>query len=171
MPRPAKPESADIIFDGKEYGFRNRQKVSTEIPDTGSFHILEAKLNDGADPYIDIRFSDPLPKDFNPDGFITLSGAGRYYTRTEDNSVKLYYDSFNADKLELAVSSKIRNATGSRLLTSYRKAFTRESLKPAVTIPLKGTIMPDTDHLILPFSAVSLSAVDLHIIKIYESII
>lgn len=169
LPRPAKPESADIIFDGKEYGFRNRQKVSTEIPDTGSFHILEAKLNDGADPYIDIRFSDPLPKDFNPDGFITLSGAGRYYTKAEDNSVKLYYDSFNADKLELAVSSKIRNAAGSRLLTSYRKTFTRESLKPAVTIPLKGTIMPDTDHLILPFRAVSLSAVDLHIIKIYES--
>lgn len=43
-----------------------------------------------------------------------------------------------------------------------------DEIKPALDIPIKGTIMPDKDNLVLPFRAANLASVEVRIIKIYE---
>lgn len=45
-----------------------------------------------------------------------------------------------------------------------------EELNPEIRFNGKGTIMPGTDKLLLPFEAVNLNAVDIKIKKIYEKI-
>ncbi len=44
-----------------------------------------------------------------------------------------------------------------------------DELKPAVRFTNSGTILPDTEGLVLPFEAVNLKAVDVQVIRIYES--
>ena len=44
-----------------------------------------------------------------------------------------------------------------------------EELKPEVRFTGKGTILPSTDGLVMPFEAVNLKSVDLEVIRIYES--
>ena len=44
-----------------------------------------------------------------------------------------------------------------------------EEMKPAVELIGKGVILPNSNGLIFPFKAVSLKAIDLKILKIYEN--
>ena len=63
----------------------------------------------------------------------------------------------------------IRNMLNSPLANSAPFQVMFEQLKPEVRFTGKGTILPATDGLVMPFEAVNLKAVDLEIIKIYES--
>mgnify|MGYP000628855509 CR=1 FL=1 len=58
---------------------------------------------------------------------------------------------------------------GKRLGTSHSISFSQPSLKPQVELRTEAAILPDSKNLIVPFRAVSLHAVDLSVIRIYES--
>jgi len=72
-------------------------------------------------------------------------------------------------ELDIYVDQGLKNIDDESLAQSSSISLQVSSLNPAVTIHSPGTIMPDAKNLILQFSAVSLYAVDLSIIRIYES--
>lgn len=158
-----------ISLNGQEGGFISRQEETVTIPSRHGFKVLGAELGGTANPYIDITFSQPVDKDFNPVGMFSLEGAGRTWTSVSDNIVRLYFESFGKDVMKLDVAAGIRSSSGERLAEPVSIEIKGDELKPAVEIPLKGNILPDNRELLLPLKAVNLSAVDISVIRIYPN--
>ncbi len=157
-----------LHFDGSAKGFKDKQDRGLVIPGTSGFKVISSELHDGADPYVDIRFSEPLDASASDKGFITLSDVGRYYTQVDANQIKVYFDSMTSKSVGLKVSSLLSSYDDSRLGQDYTESFTSSALKPEVRYAFEGSILPDEAQLILPFHAIGLHAVDVSVIKIYE---
>ena len=157
-----------VRFDGKSSGIDTRTEVKTDIPEKDVFKVIDAQYCSGAEQYIEIIFSNPLSSDADLEGIVEISDAGRQYCQIEDNIVRIYFERSGDKSPELAVSSWIKDIDGAELEEEYRKTFEPEGIKPQVRIPVRGNILPDSDNLTLAFSAASLRAVDLSVIKIYE---
>lgn len=167
LERGSRDETASLSFNGREYGFNDRETQKVTVPAAGTFKVMDAVLHAGEDPYIEVTFSNPLQQDIDPEGMFALSGTGRFYTKTGDNIVRIYHEK-QGEEISLEISSGITDISGTRLGGTFSRKFTDDALKPAVEIPMKGNILPDPDNLLLPFRSVNLSAVDLSIVKIYE---
>jgi uncharacterized protein YfaS (alpha-2-macroglobulin family) len=59
----------------------------------------------------------------------------------------------------------IENISNKKITKDYTANVFFENRLPAVTIPGKGVILPDSGKLMMPFEAVNLNAVDVTIIK------
>lgn len=160
--------SVSLVFDGKASGFGRKVTENVSIPAKDRFLVVDALQHHGRDPYIEVRFSEPLMPDLNPDGLFVLEGAGRYYTKIRDNCASIFYENGNRE-ISLTVASGVSAISGQRLGTDYCKVFRKNDIDPAVEIPMKGNILPDADNLLLPFRSVNLSAVDISVVKIFES--
>ena len=157
-----------VRFDGRSSGIDTRTEITTEIPAKDVFKVIEAQYCSGAEQYIEIIFSNQLPSETDLEGLIEVSDAGREYFQIDGNIVKVYFERFGDKSPELAVSSYIKDTDGRELEEEYRQRFEPEGMKPQVKIPVRGNILPDSDNLTLRFSAASLRAVDLSVIKVYE---
>jgi len=139
------------------------------VPDGVAIRLeLAAPLLEGADPAELFRFSPALS------GTAVKEGLNVVKFQPEAGSVKpgkVYDVCFDLGK---AIGVKEPGLRKFRFRFLYPKevpegeeATPLDSL-PQVKIPLKGNILPDKGALILPFSAVSLCAVDVKVIQIFE---
>ena len=149
-------------------GFVTDSKLEITIPSTVGFRIVGAERVDAEDPYINIYFSNPVADIDDDSGLFTLEGAGRYFVQAENSRVKVFYESPEDGPLDLKISGAVRSYDGTRLGNDFSKTFEPAEEKPAVEIPITGTILPNSKELILPFKAVNLNAVDISVIQIYE---
>lgn len=169
--RAAKLERGDrdrtlsVTFRGKDY--LKTEKAEAIIPRREGFRVIGSSLKGGADPYISISFSQPLSSTQDLTGIVEIEGTDRHYIETEDNRLKITYGERRGELLTVNIAESLKSSTGEVLGEDVSLEFKEEDLKPAVRLLSGGTILPDSDRLILPFRAVNLRAVDMEIIRIY----
>jgi len=139
------------------------------IPALGDFSVTDARVIDGEDQYVELTFSDPINYNQNLKGIVTLQGVENLTYAIEGNVVKVFLASrIEGDKL-ITVTSGIRNFKDYKMNAAYSQTITFEEPKPLVRIKGKGCILPNSNGLIFPFEAISLKAVDVRVIKIFEN--
>ncbi len=157
-----------VSLKSGDTGFLTDSKLEVTIPQTGNFKVISAKRVEADDPYIDIYFSEALADMADNSGIFTLDGVGNNYCQIENAHVKVFYENPYDDPIKLQISDAVKAYDGQRLGRVFKKEFIASEEKPAVEIPITGTILPDSKELILPFKAVNLNAVDIRVIQIYE---
>ena len=168
LSRDSRDRKVKVFMKPSDTGFVTDSKVEAVVPGKGAFKVLQAENNEGEEPFIDICFTEPLADVDDNSGLFTLTGAGQTYVQAEDNHVRVFYENAGEDPLQLTVSGAVKSFEGVRLDADFTKRFASSQGKPAVEIPLTGTILPNAKELILPFRAVNLKAVDISVIQIYE---
>ncbi len=143
--------------------------VATIAGKEGDLRVISSRIKEGEENYIEVAFSEPIEPANTKDGSWYLEGANRYNGSTVDNLLRIYFDKRTADEMELHLFNIVQSVDGKKLPGKYDEVFRASKLAPAVEIQLDGNILPDDKQLILPFRAVSLNAVDVNVIKIYES--
>jgi alpha-2-macroglobulin len=139
------------------------------VPALGDFSVNDAKVVDAEDQYIELTFSDPIHTSQNLKGIITLEGTNDITYSVDGNVVKVFLPKrLLGDKL-LTVTSGIKNFKGYKMNAAYNTTLTFEEPKPLVRIKGNGCILPNSNGLIFPFEAISLKAVDVRVIKIFEA--
>ena len=166
LARSDRDRTLKIRFSEAGTGYRTNDGTEALVPARGTFKVLGARAVDAADPYIEIQFSEPVGT--VAQGLIQLDGVGRAYPETDRNYVKLFYDERRKPDLVLSVHPGIRSAGGDALAESFETVIRQTIHNPEAVIPLQGNILPDSKHLVLPFRTVSLRAVDLKVIRIYQ---
>lgn len=169
LKRTANDTQITVSLDGSSYGYGRKLKCRATIPASGKFRVAESYKKDGTAPYIAIVFSEPLRQNQDLKGMIDLQGAPRYYTKIEDNILKLFVSGNDGAEMKVSLDGGIVNHDGERLGESIELSFGQDDLKPAVRLLSAGTILPDSKQLILPFKAVNLCAVDLEVVRIFEN--
>jgi uncharacterized protein YfaS (alpha-2-macroglobulin family) len=148
----------------------NRAKGSKTIaiPALGDFQVMDTKVHQGADQFVRIQFSDPIMDKQVLEGLISLSGTtGLTYT-IQDNEIKVYPPARLSGNRTLSIFPGIKNIMGYELKNRSIIQLSFEELKPEVKLIGNGVILPASGNLLFPFQAVSLNAVDVKIVRIYE---
>lgn len=139
------------------------------IPAKDDFKYVSASKITEPEIGIQVVFSSPLSTTQNLDGLIQIRGVTSPVFQIEDNKVNIFYESAR-NEISLDIHEGIKSATGVSLKEKASVSFSKEYIKPQVEwVNNTGTIMPDSKKLVVNFKAVSLKAVDLSVVRIFEN--
>lgn len=169
LTRAVDDKSVILSMDGSRKGFKSSASQVVIIPAINDFKVISAQFVDASEPYIDVRFSEPLDRSAADKGFFELKNVGRSYVEADSNCAKVYFDAMpSSGEVSMTVSHLLKSYNGLQLSSDYYETFQAYDVQPAVKIAFEGNILPDASKLILPFYAVGLRAVDVSVVKIYE---
>lgn len=157
-----------VLLKGEAMGVDRQIEQEVDIPALSDFKVMNVRVEQGAAQAAIIRFSDPLKERQNLSGLIRMEGISNLEYEIKDNEVRVFPPLRQTGSKTLYVEAGISNILDYKLKTGNSFVVGFEELKPAVRFVGKGTILPATDGLIMPFEAVNLKAVDVMILKIYE---
>ena len=164
-------ETASIVklaLDGQPLGISQGDTREVEIPALGDFKVMNVRVDQSSSQHVIIQFSDPLNEKQNLDGLVTLNDVGTLDFDIKDNEIRVYPPVRQAGSKTLTLEAGIRNVLDYKMKEDTTVDVVFEQLNPAVRFTGKGSILPGTDGLIMPFEAVNLKSVDVEIVKIYE---
>jgi len=168
--RKKEASSIKLKWDGDVIDVDKDEDSEIEIPAIGDFKLLSSKVVHYPDQHLQLQFTDPLDEKQNLNGLISVAGVYHLKFVIEDNIIKAYPSERIKDVKKVFVYQGIKNVLGYKLKEDSNFELAFEAIKPQIKIVGEGTILPSSDKgLIFPFEAVNLKAVDITIIKIYES--
>lgn len=159
----------EISWDLTALGGIQTGRQSLYIPSQGDFSVLEAKVIEGDEQYVSITFSDPLLPTQDLNGLYKLGDLVDLRAAINRNEIRIYPGNHLSGTYPLEVYAGIRNVADKPLKEAFTANLEFEDMKPEVRILGKGVILPNSDKLVLPFEAVSLSAVDVEVTRIFEN--
>ena len=160
----------EIALNGKALNIDKKFSREINIPAIDVFKVLSVELISVPENGVLINFSDPISTTQSLNGLIMIPELGNNFTRqVQNNQVRLFFNNRNLSNITVKVDKGLKNINNEKLNEDFSINLTVERLKPQVELLRTGNILPNSDNLILPFRAVSLKAVDLKIIRIYES--
>ncbi|MCD8165247.1 MAG: MG2 domain-containing protein [Bacteroides sp.] len=159
----------EIEANGKPFGTDHIVRKRVTIPATEDFTFLSAQRISSPEQGLRLSFSDPLSTQQDLRGLISLQGVREYTQQVDGNRVDIYFDPLQVNSYTLEIDRGVRNYKEERLEEERSLSFSKETHKPEVKISTSGTILPDSKNLLVPFRAVSLKAVDLTVVRIFEN--
>lgn len=167
--REAEDYQIQLTANGNPAGIDHTQIEEIMIPAKDSFRFLTAKRIDQPENGIEVVFSAPISNMQDLKGLIEIPEVSSCITQIKDNQVLIYFETNKINKLTLNIHEGIKSSQDRSLGTSHSISFSELNLKPQVEMATSAAILPDSKSLIIPFRAVNLYAVDLKVIRIFES--
>lgn len=157
-----------VSWNGESLGAKQYGNEDIIVPGLGDFSVTDARVVETEDQYIELSFSDPLRYDQNLKGIVSIKGVDNLTFAIEGNVLKAFLPGRISGDYVVSVSTGIKNFKGYKMNAPYSSTLTFSEAKPMVRIKGNGTILPNSNGLIFPFESISLKAVDLRVVKIYE---
>ena len=170
LKRTLKAKSYTLDVDGEPIEVKKSDKHIIEFsatPET-ELEIVDVRMYDDGSQNIRVTFSSPLALDQDMKGLIVASSVNNFTYRVDKNVLFIYPETFPKDELDLQLNQGIKNNIGLGLTRDYTYQLKVDDEKPQIKVENSGNILPNSEQLTLPFSAVNLWAVDVKIIKIYQ---
>lgn len=159
----------DITWNGERIGCDDASTLPFDVPAIGELTLISATTFSDGEQYATLLFSDPLDMAQDMRGLVGIAGAEEVRITVDGSKLVLYPAERLSGNQQGFVSGGLRNVNGRTLGKDLTVELDFEELKPAVRLVGKGTILPSTDGLLMPFQAVNLKAVDVRVIRIHES--
>ncbi|HRI78459.1 MAG TPA: MG2 domain-containing protein, partial [Cyclobacteriaceae bacterium] len=167
--RNDKPDQVTLTATGTSLGIEQNETREVEIPALGDFKVVNVKVEQGGTQHVIVQFSDPLNEKQNLSGLLRISDIQSLDFEIKDNEVHVFPPVRQTGSKKLSIEAGVRNVLNYKMGEGSEFDVLFEQVKPAVRFIGRGNILPSTDGLVLPFEAVSLKAVDIQIIKIFET--
>ncbi|MDN5203003.1 MG2 domain-containing protein [Fulvivirgaceae bacterium BMA10] len=158
-----------ISWNGDAIEVAKQDEMEIEVPALGDFKLLNVHVVQSPEQYLRLQFSDPIKENQELDGLINIGSLSSLRFLIYENEIRVYPPVRQTGKKTIEILAGIRNMLGYKMNQGDKIEVLFEQIKPAVRLVGKGVVLPSTDGLVLPFEAVSLKAVDVTIIKIFES--
>ena len=160
--------TVQIRVNGHPIGVDRAQDLQVDIPALAEFKVMNIRVVQNPNQHLVLQFSDPVKENQNLQGLITLGDIASLEFDIHNNEIWIYPPLAQKGMHTVTISGGVRNALDVQLKTSVTQDVFFEQLKPEVRFIGKGSILPATEGLVVPFEAVNLRAVDVHILKVYE---
>jgi hypothetical protein len=162
----ARKERASVV--GKPLGIDRDEKKLVEIPSLSDFKLMQARVVQHPNQYVVLQFSDPLKEKQDLTGLISMAEAGTLDFEIRDNEINVYPPVRQTGTKVIRIEAGVRNILDYKMKDATTAEVVFEQVSPAVRFTGKGSILPSSDGMVLPFEAVNLRSVDVTILKIYE---
>ncbi|WP_405251026.1 alpha-2-macroglobulin family protein [Dokdonia sp. Asnod3-C12] len=168
--RAEEDSKIEISWNGKAIGAKETKGENTvEIPGRSNFKIIGIDQTRGANASLAINFSDPIQDKQNFAGLVTIQQGGNLRFEVNGNVLTVYPETKIVGNALVEVFEGIKSTDGYRLKEQFQESISFEQVKPAVRAITNGVILPNSASTPFYFEAVSLSHVDVRIIKIFEN--
>lgn len=167
--RKEKEGKVVISWKGNEINVEKEGSSNVKIPALGDFYVISSASQYTTDPFVVISFSDPIDPNQDLTGFITNDKNIAFKFTIENNQIKAYPNRKIVGTFNLTVHKGIKNVLGYKMKKEHKSTHVFEQVNPAVRLVGNGNIVPSSNGLVFPFEAVSLKAVDVTIIEIFEN--
>ncbi len=167
--RKETPSKVVLTVNGKELGIDRTDEQEVEIPSLSDFKVMNVRVDQASGQHVVVQFSDPLNEKQNLEGLVSLTGLSDLEFQIQDNLLRVYPPVRQTGTSTLTIEAGVRNVLNYKMKEPVTTEVLFEELKPAVRFVGKGTVLPGTDGLVLPFEAVNLKMVDVQIVKIFEN--
>jgi hypothetical protein len=167
--RGNKPSTLDLKWDGDPIGIKLKGSQSIEIIERSVFELLSSRVFTNSNPRVELTFSDKVDPSQNLDGLVRISNIDEINWIINGNKIILNPREIQTGEQRLTISSAIKNEAGKRLEEDLIRQIQFNPPKPQLELLGKGTIIPSSDNLLFPFKAVSLGAIDVRIIRVFEN--
>ncbi len=160
-----------LHWDGKPLGIKTSGSREITIPSINEFKVIDiARITPAQDkPYIQITLSDSRNETQNLKGLIQLEPipdskhptpkAVPFTLSSAGNIIKLFPKDGTTGQFNVAVNAALEGARGTSLGEKTNKTITLDSLKPGIRFVGKGSILPESKTLEIPFEAANVNAV------------
>jgi uncharacterized protein YfaS (alpha-2-macroglobulin family) len=166
--RKASPYKINIEWNGKKIGAQNGSD-DFEMPGLDEFKVIHVKTVSVPKAQIEVYFSDPLSRMQDLDGLFSFSGNVPFGILATGNVAKLIPSQSVTGDVNLTVYAGVKNIFEKQIGVNQIFKLKFVSLKPQVELIGDGVIVPNSEGILFPFRAVSLSAVDVKVIRIFEN--
>lgn len=167
--RKEKASAVKLKVKGSPIGIDKTEEQDVEIPSLSDFKLMNAKVVQNPNQYVILQFSDPLKEKQNLAGLIHIADLSSLEFDIHDNEIWVYPPVRQTGTKTVYMEAGIKNILDYPMKNASTAEVEFEQVKPAVRFTGKGSILPSTDGLILPFEAVNVNAVDVQIIKVFEN--
>lgn len=157
-----------IVWDGLPFNIESKGAAEVMIPGKDNFIVTDVTVFDGENQYLEINFSDPLKKNQNFDGLVTLQGAKNLKFTVNGNVLKAYPNQEIKGTALLEIFQGIQSVDAYKLKNEFSEQIAFEQIKPQIKLMQSGTILPSSNNLKVNFEAVNLNAVDVLVYRIFE---
>ena len=140
-----------------------------DIPSLSDFEVTKVQVENGADPFVKVSFSDPILEN-SVDGMVSIEDVTDLKYKVESNQIFIYPGSRLQGARLLTIAAEIKNLAGKPMGKEYSESLLFELEKPNVRIVGNKNIIPSQEEgLLFPFEAVSLKGVDIFITKVFNN--
>ncbi|HOS83944.1 MAG TPA: MG2 domain-containing protein [Bacteroidales bacterium] len=167
--RKQSPEMIQLTCKAKAIGIDETFTERIEMPALQDFKVLHVKTTTNPQTIIDIFFSDPLNSNQDITGLFILEPSANERVTITPTGAKMFLGKSVTGDVKLTIQAGLQNSFGANLKKDYVTTLKFVSMKPEVSITSEGNIIPNTNGVFFHFNAVSLKAVDVTIIKIFEN--
>lgn len=156
-----------LRWDGRPLGTDQRGERRLRVPARNEFSITDVRITAAERQYIAVTFSEPLDARQNLAGLVRLDGRDAT-ARIEGSTLQVYPPERHTGPVTLRLEGGLRSAGNGRLGEAHEEQLTFVSLRPGVRFVGQGVVLPDTEHLTVPFEAVNVRAVTVTALRVYR---
>ena len=167
--RLAKESELHLSWDGSPLNMKQKDALDIPVPAAGDFKVLDVLAVNESQQYASVLFSDNIEVGQDLTGLLNISGQPDLSYTVNGSEVKVFTGGKLNGNFTVNINSGIKNTFGDILDKGFTSNINFANMLPSVGIFGKGNILPNSGRLVLPFEAVNLKAVDVSIIKIYET--
>ncbi|HLV42573.1 MAG TPA: MG2 domain-containing protein, partial [Brumimicrobium sp.] len=167
--RKDKAGEVKVSWNTYPEGDKHTKELTHEVPALGDFKVTGTTVVQYPEQYVLVRFSDPLLANQNLKGLVEIRGSNDVKTAISTNELRIYPPSRLEGSHNLILNAAIQNVKGYKFKKNESITIDFKAIKPAVRLVGKGSILPSSNNMMVPFEAVNIKAVDVRIIKIFES--
>lgn len=156
------PNSVDI---------KPSQTLATiNVPAKEDFSVYDVRYESQPERFIEISFTQPLDKKQPLEGIAGVANQKYKVDFQNNNKIRIYPEAADEKygNWTVFVSRGLRSAGGAQLNSDYEKNISSDENHPNIRFIGNGTIIPQSEQLVVPFQAVALRGVVVRVIKIFE---
>jgi uncharacterized protein YfaS (alpha-2-macroglobulin family) len=160
-----------VRYDGTSIDAENKGEEEIVIPVIQGLQLVGHKVINGEEAHIQLYFNAPLQaKQDLKSLFYFPSGENVTLTFVQEGSMlKIYPSKIFFESKQLTINKNLRSIQGSMMEDNVQLSVSFESIKPEIRLVGKGVILPGAQGITIPFLTVSLRAVDVYVLKIFEN--
>lgn len=167
--KPSKDETLLLTSSIEKPEEAGGQTIATvDLPSSQSFTVVDKRCKMGDSKCVELIFNKNLDPKQNLQGLIFLDGK-KTQTSVEGNKVFLYADIVDGEEVNVIVSDKVRSRNGGTLGETKSIVFKVAMDKPAVEFVGDGTILPQSDRILIPFRSVYMRGVRVAVYKMFSN--
>ncbi len=159
----------EIKWSGKKFDIDTQGEDVLSIPGKNNFSVINVSVANVDNQYVEVNFSDPLKKNQNFNGLVTISGANNLKYTVNGNVLKVYPKTELKGNLEVTVFEGIRSTDNYKLKNTYSETISFQQPKPEIRLLQSGVILPTSDNLKFNFESINLRAVEVQVVKVFEN--
>ena len=157
-----------LTASGNPIGVEKTGEKTVKVPSVKEFTLTSSTVQKTGNPYVSLLFSDPLQPNQDLSGLIQIDGESKPRFVIDGNQVQVYLTKMLAGSRPLKIESGIKNVFGHPLKVPINRSLAFDPEEPQIKLIGKGSILPSTDGLVLPFEAVNLRSVKVDVMQIFE---